>query len=463
MVQHYRSGLLAALAAIMIATLTVPAFVAPAGAQADTAQRALPDTVTYSVTITNATGAQPFTPPVLVTHDARADVFTTGEAASPGIQGVAENGDVPGLVAELEGATGVNSITVAATEAGPLLGGESITVEIETGKNQRRLSVASMLICTNDGFVGLDSMRLPRVPGKSTTIGLNSYDAGTELNTELFADMVPPCGALSGVDSGGQGTGESNPALAENGVITRHEFLTGAGDLDLGIHNWEDPAAMLTVTRIDTARAYEVTITNNTTGQPFTPPVAVTHNRRADLFEVGEAASPAIQGLAENGDVPGVVGSLAGVGAVRDVVVAPAPEGPPPILPGNEVTFTIYTSRRGGNLLSIGTMLICTNDGFTGIDSLRLPRAIGDSVDVDAVSYDAGTEINTELFADMVPPCGDLTGVDSGGQGTGATNPALAENGVIGPHAGITGAGDLDPALHGWSDPVASVSVVRVK
>lgn len=463
MVQRYRSGLLAVLVAAMIATLAVPALASSAHAQPSAAQRALPDTVKYAVTITNATGAQPFTPPVLVTHDRRADLFTTGEAASPGIQGVAENGDVPGLVGSLDGAAGVGSVTVAATEAGPLLGGQSVTVEIETPKQQRRLSVASMLICTNDGFVGLDSMRLPRVPGKSVSIPLNSYDAGTELNTELFADIVPPCGALSGVDSAGQGTGASNPELAENGVITRHAFLTGNGDLDLGIHNWEDPAAMITVTRIDTARAYEVTITNNTAGQPLTPPVAVTHNRRADLYTVGEAASAAIQGLAENGDVPGLVGALAGSGAIRDLVVTASPEGPPPILPGNDVTFKIYTSRRGGNLISIASMLICTNDGFTGIDSIRLPRAVGDVVDVDTRGYDAGTELNTELFADMVPPCGPLTGVDSAGQGTGATNPALAENGVITVHGGIAGGGDLDPALHGWEDPAASVSIVRVK
>ncbi len=463
MIQRYRSGLLAALVAAMLATLVVPAFSGAAGAQPSAIHRALPETVRYAVTITNATGAQPFTPPVLVTHDRRADLFTAGEAASAGIQGLAENGDVPGLVGGLEGATGVGSITVAATEAGPLVGGQSVTVELETPKRQRHLSVASMLICTNDGFVGLDSMRLPRVPGKSVSIPLNSYDAGTELNTELFADMVPPCGALSGVDSGGQGTGATDPALAENGVISRHAFLSGGGDLDLDIHNWEDPAAMLTVTRIDTARAYEVTITNNTSGQPLTPPVAVTHNRRADVYSVGEAASAGIQGLAENGDVPGLVGSLAGSGAIRDLVVTASPDGPPPILPGDEVTFKIYTSRRGGNLISIASMLICTNDGFTGIDSIRLPKALGDVVNIDTLGYDAGTEINTELFADMVPPCGPLTGVDSGGQGTGATDPALAENGVISVHGGITGSGDLDPALHGWDDPAASVSIVRVK
>ncbi|NNE72770.1 MAG: hypothetical protein HKN26_03830, partial [Acidimicrobiales bacterium] len=69
---------------------------------------------------------------------------------------------------------------------------------------------------------------------------------------------------------------------------------------------------------------------------------------------------------------------------------------------------------------------------------------------------------NTEDFDDLVPPCGPLTGVDSGGAGTGTSDPALAEHGVITRHGGITGSGDLDPALVGWEDPVAKVTVTRV-
>jgi hypothetical protein len=46
-------------------------------------------------------------------------------------------------------------------------------------------------------------------------------------------------------------------------------------------------------------------------------------------------------------------------------------------------------------------MLICTNDGFTGVNKLKLPSEIGQSVTVRTQAYDAGTE----LFADLVPPC----------------------------------------------------------
>jgi len=108
-------------------------------------------------------------------------------------------------------------------------------------------------------------------------------------------------------------------------------------------------------------------------------------------------------------------------------------------------------------------MLICTNDGFTGADSLRLPRAIGKETRKATNGYDAHTEINTEDYADIVPPCQSLIGDDAGesDSGTGVSNPALAEGGVIGHHQGIQGTDDLDPAIHGWTDPVARIKVER--
>jgi hypothetical protein len=107
-------------------------------------------------------------------------------------------------------------------------------------------------------------------------------------------------------------------------------------------------------------------------------------------------------------------------------------------------------------------MLICTNDGFTGLDRVRLPSGVGDTVTLLTNAYDAGTEVNTEDFADIVPPCQGLVGVSSGEPGTGVSNPALAEGGVIHHHEGILGIADLVPAIHGWTDPVAEVVIERV-
>ena len=49
--------------------------------------------------------------------------------------------------------------------------------------------------------------------------------------------------------------------------------------------------------------------------------------------------------------------------------------------------------------------------------------------------------------------------------GTGVSNPALAEGGVIRRHEGIQGVDDLSPSIHGWTDVptyAASHGCVRV-
>lgn len=128
----------------------------------------------------------------------------------------------------------------------------------------------------------------------------------------------------------------------------------------------------------------------------------------------------------------------------------------------DKVSFTIRGSRHADRL-SFVSMLVCTNDGFTGADSLRLPSAKGDKVSKGTIGYDAHTEMNTGDYADIVPPWQSLIG-DSAGEsdpGTGVSNPALAEGGVIKRHEGIQGVDDLSPAIHGWTDPVARIEVER--
>lgn len=452
--QRYLGRLAAILSLGMMAGLLVPL---TASAQSELPEEMKGDNATnavYLVTIENIS-SQPLTPPVVATHNNPAGFFDNGGYASPGVQGLAENGDVPGLVGELNANMRVGHVAVG-DQDGPLEAGETVSVEIPARRYDSFISVGSMLICTNDGFAGVDSQRLPRAPGQSSTFDANSYDAGTEINTENFADMVPPCGPLTGVDSMGQGTGASNPALAENGKITRHAGITGAGDLDPAIHGWADPVAIVTVTRIDRARKYEITVTNNTAGQPLTPPVITSSGWFYSLFNSGSAATPGIVGLAENGDVPGLVAEIRNDPRAYNVNV-----GNGPVLPGTSQTITVYVSQ-WTRKLSFASMLICTNDGFAAVNSMAVPLAIGGSHSYDANSYDAGSEINTEAFADMVPPCGPASGVDSMGQGTGASNPALAENGVITRHGGIAGSGDLTPSIHDWADPAATVTVTRV-
>ena len=215
--------------------------------------------------------------------------------------------------------------------------------------------------------------------------------------------------------------------------------------------------------RADGGKTYRVTITNLTAGQPFSPPVLVTHSKRTDIFTVGEPASDGILAIAENGDNNPLLDALAGDPNVHQVV-----EGSAPLVPANNpgdtdfessMTFEI-TAQGRARFLSFANMLICTNDGFTGLDSIRLPSH---STTVYSAGYDARTEMNTEDFADIVPPCQGLIGVSSDDPGTGTSNPLLAETGVVIPHAGIVGDVDLLPRVHNWGDPVAKIEIERVR
>jgi hypothetical protein len=206
---------------------------------------------------------------------------------------------------------------------------------------------------------------------------------------------------------------------------------------------------------------YRVTIANLASGQPLTPPVVVLHDAQTSIVEAGAPASEGIAQIAENGNPQVLVDALAGDENVGAVVV-----GDHPIVAGGapgaaEMPSVASIEISGsGDRISVASMLICTNDGFSIVHDEALPAEVGESVTFFSHAYDAGSETNTEAFADLVPPCQGLVGVTGDAEGTGMSNPDLAENGVISPHAGITGAGDLTDA-HAISETPALIVVER--
>ena len=192
---------------------------------------------TYRVTITNLTSGQPMTPFVVATHSGSTGIFEVGSAASPGLQAIAENGAAGVLAAELGANPRVGDVAVAGSA--PFGSGESVWADIVSTPGARKLSVAGMLICTNDGFAAIDSVQLDN-NGKTRTLFGFAYDAGTEINTEAYVDLVPPCDGL------GQ-TGTTNPALAEGGVVHAHAGIQGGADLFPGLHGWTGAVIEITI------------------------------------------------------------------------------------------------------------------------------------------------------------------------------------------------------------------------
>ena len=136
-------------------------------------------------------------------------------------------------------------------------------------------------------------------------------------------------------------------------------------------------------------RTFKVTITNLTPGQAFTPPVLLTHSEETGIFTLGEEASSEIQAIAENGNNEPLVTAVTG-----DVDVHAVVEGTAPLVPANDPAVTgfessatfMITTRGKAKFLSFASMLICTNDGFTGLDTIKLSKK---KLTVFSVAYDA--------------------------------------------------------------------------
>lgn len=421
-----------ALAIAVALVVAIIAFATPARASSN-------DPTTYRVTIENLTENQTITPGVVASHEPSFRVFKRNQPASNGIAQLSENGGVPVLVDELSAESSVADVAVAGDA--PIAPGGSASTLITTTSSASRVSVAAMLICSNDGFAGVSSIQTSSHGSEATAYG-RAYDAGSEINTQDFDDLVPPCSGIPDT-----GTGMSNPALAENGKVKYHNGIANRGDLTPEANGWEDPVIKVTIERVST---FDVTITNLTTGQPITPGVLAAHSGDYSLFSTGTAATNGIQQLAENGGVP----VLAAEVAANSAVVASGVIGAAPIAPGESASGSIEIVG-AATRFSLAAMLVCTNDGFGGVDAAMLPRHIGDENTFHASAYDAGTEINTESFDDLVPPCDGNPDT-----GTGMSNPALAENGTVHAHAGIAGVADLTDA-HDWDGAVLSITIER--
>lgn len=213
----------------------------------------------------------------------------------------------------------------------------------------------------------------------------------------------------------------------------------------------------------DEVVTYRVTIDNLASGQPLSPPVAATHQRGMHIFRIGHLASAELEAIAEDGNQGPMFNLLSGLAGVTDAVDVGRPLTPRGKVVGDftdSVTFEIMG--RPGDRFSLATMLICTNDGFTGLDSMRLP-ARGSFV-FPLIGFDAGTEDNTELSGDIVDPCSALGPLALAGDPNGNEDAAVdsSPHHPILPHRGILGGGDLSAADHGWREPVARVTITRL-
>ena len=162
-------------------------------------------------------------------HDGTFDLFDVGAAASMSLERLAEDGstgDLSDLFVASQ-ANGVEGIVLdpEGFEGAPLFdpgNSSSLTLDLDPMANPY-FSYASMVIPSNDAFIGNDSPMAYRLfdsdgdfvgPISITVMGNHVLDAGTEDNTETdaaFFDQMAP-----------------NTGMTSNGVVSMHPGLNGS-------------------------------------------------------------------------------------------------------------------------------------------------------------------------------------------------------------------------------------------
>lgn len=197
-------------------------------------------------------------------------------------------------------------------------------------------------------------------------------------------------------------------------------------------------------------QTFTVTVTNLTANQPMSPVILAAHASDAMLWNAGEMASEAIEKMAEGGDTADI--------AALDVLTSSV-NGAGLLMPGASETLTLTLDETDVASISLATMLVNTNDAFTGINSYSIAgMQVDASSSMKFMAYDAGTEANSEAK-------GTLPGPADGGEGF---NTARDDVDFVHIHPGVISMYDgLDDSVldasHRFDNPVLAVTIMRTE
>ena len=202
--------------------------------------------------------------------------------------------------------------------------------------------------------------------------------------------------------------------------------------------------------------SYDVAVTNLTLGQPMSPITIIAHDDNFNLFDVGSAASLGLEQVGESGDNSVLIDEAVAAQAFATtsgtgIVIPSASE---------TISFNITQVQAARVLLSMTTMLVNTNDAITAARNIDFgDLAVGDSMSFTTLSYDTGTEANTEA-------AGTIPGPADGGEGFNMARDDIADQVTL--HAGVITSDDglMTSVLsqnHRWDNPVLRVTITRTE
>mgnify|MGYP001825067394 CR=1 FL=1 len=205
-----------------------------------------PPPVSYSVSVTNLTNAQPLSPIAVIAHQSGYSMFTIGSAGTVGLETMAEGGDNSALISEADANSNVSSTASGAAPIGPA-GSETVTLSAPNAQRPfLRISVAGMLVNTNDAFVAVNAWPVDTMAiGDVVTVNAIAYDAGTEDDTESAATIPGPAG-------GGEGFNATRDDGADQ-VGMHAGVVSGDDGLDTSDlteqHRFDNPVARIRIER----------------------------------------------------------------------------------------------------------------------------------------------------------------------------------------------------------------------
>ena len=238
------------LAGLLVATTvaTVPAAAQSSGGDA-------PEAVQFSFEVLQPADGFFFTEPWVGLHDGGFDLFDNGERATPGLESLAEGGNTEALGAEFA-QQGRLQATIGNGNVQFISPGETVegSIDIRNAQAYRYFSFASMIIPSNDGFIGNEdplAYELFDADGNfngEVTIDLfaeDIYDSGTEVNDALGAAgfSLGPTGT-----DGGTSTDDPSSAVGPHpGLDNIIGIQTAAGTTVTSPIDAGEPVARITI------------------------------------------------------------------------------------------------------------------------------------------------------------------------------------------------------------------------
>lgn len=206
------------------------------------------------VSVENITRGLFFTPLIVTAHPEGSSLFELGSQASDELRAMAEGGDLSGIESAMTALGATQQLNPA---GGLLIPGASTTATLNTdGTSNVILSLAGMILPTNDGFVALNGIEIPQSAGTYTYYA-KAYDAGTEANDEIVgsgavgeAGFPAPGPVAASLGANGTGVNAASEGFVHihRGALGDLEADGGVSDLDSTAHRWLNPVAKITVT-----------------------------------------------------------------------------------------------------------------------------------------------------------------------------------------------------------------------